>query len=66
MILNNLARYYSWEQLLTMLPVYGVRKGSQLTLADLMNPGVKYGKFGRHIWDVNVLQAASRDLLVVS
>ena len=49
-----------------MLPVYGVRKESQLTLANLMNPGVKYGKFGRHIWDVNVLQAASRDLLVVS
>lgn len=45
---------------------YGVCKESGATVPVLIDPGVEYGKFGRHIWDVSVLQAASRDLLVVS
>ena len=57
--------HFSWEQLHTTWLAYGVSKDNQLTFHALIDLGVKYGKFGRHLWDVNVLEAASRDLLVV-
>ena len=49
-----------------MLLVYGVCRRILNCDRTLTNLGVKYGKFGRHIWDINVLEAASRNLLVVS
>lgn len=38
----------------------------ETALRKLTTTGVKHGKFGRHIWDVSIIDVSGKDLLIVS